>query len=59
VRNGGFPLACGRWCPDGHDAIVTESLLTRRCRRCEKAEVTEREPQRVKLRIPNTYPAGA
>lgn len=36
VRNGGFPLACGRYAPDGHDAIISESSGAR-CRRCEKA----------------------
>ena len=33
---GSFPLACGRWAPDGFDAIITPSS-GRRCRRCERA----------------------
>lgn len=36
VTNGGFPLACGRWAPDGLDATITVSY-GRRCRRCERA----------------------
>lgn len=36
VRNGSFPLACGRWAPDGHDAVISPSS-GRRCRRCERA----------------------
>jgi hypothetical protein len=36
LTNGSYPLACGRWAPDGIDAIITPSS-GRRCRRCEKA----------------------
>ena len=36
VRNGGFPLACGRWAPDGFDANINVSS-GQRCRRCEDA----------------------
>lgn len=36
ISNGSFPLACGRWAPDGWDANIHESS-GRRCRRCEKA----------------------
>jgi hypothetical protein len=36
VTGGSYPLACGRWAPDGHDAIIRTSS-GRRCRRCEKA----------------------
>lgn len=38
VRNGSFPLACGRWAPDGWDAIIeVEPFPRRRCKRCEAA----------------------
>lgn len=36
VRVGSYPLACGRWAPDGWDANIHVSHA-RRCRRCEKA----------------------
>jgi hypothetical protein len=35
VRSGSFPLACGRWAPDGWDASVSVSTYGRRCKRCE------------------------
>lgn len=37
LRNGGFPLACGRWAPEGWDADIVESSAPR-CRRCLKAQ---------------------
>ena len=35
VRNGSFPLACGRWAPDGWDANVYTSSKAR-CSKCQK-----------------------
>ncbi len=37
---GGFPLACGRWAPDGFDAIIEQSSKSR-CKRCLKALAKE------------------
>lgn len=41
IGNGGFPLACGRWAPDGMDAYFSASIPLRHCRRCEKALAKE------------------
>jgi hypothetical protein len=41
VRNGDFPLVCGRWAPSGFDAELTVSDA-RPCRRCVTL-VTARE----------------
>jgi hypothetical protein len=39
VRNGGFPLLCGKWAPDGFDADLFPSMTSggRRCKRCVEA----------------------
>lgn len=37
VTSGSFPLACGRWAPDGFDATIVVDPYKRRCRGCEKA----------------------
>jgi hypothetical protein len=38
VTNGGFPLACGRWAPDGFDAQLERTWASGRvCRRCAVA----------------------
>lgn len=37
VSSGGFPLACGRYAPDGWDANFHVDPYARRCRRCELA----------------------
>jgi len=36
VRNGGFPLFCGRWAPEGFDAVIMDTNLTITCRHCMK-----------------------
>lgn len=36
VRNGSFPLRCGRWAPDGWDREVFVRESGPRCRRCEE-----------------------
>ncbi len=37
ASQGGFPLACGRWAPDGFDAEIRTSNSSRHCKRCQAA----------------------
>lgn len=37
VRNGSFPLMCGRWAPDGWDKDVEQNATKRRCPKCQQA----------------------
>lgn len=37
ISNGQFPLLCGRWAPDGWDAVISLAGSARRCKRCQKA----------------------
>ena len=36
VRSGAFPLECGRWAPDGWDAVVEIDPYKRRCQQCAR-----------------------
>lgn len=45
ARTGSFPLACGRWAPDGWDAEIVVAPHARRCKRCLKA--LEKEDRNV------------
>lgn len=48
IRNGSFPLACGRWAPDGFDADITVAGSVKQCARCMKAvEKRQREEGNV------------
>jgi len=40
IRNGQFPLLCGRWAPDGFDADIQQRTGRSQCRKCySKREV--------------------
>lgn len=40
VPRGSFPLQCGRWAPDGWDADVSVTSMSRRCKRCAAKEAS-------------------
>jgi hypothetical protein len=49
TRNGGFPLECGRWAPEGFDTELSNAPYGRRCRKCE-AVIAKRKRDKEKAR---------
>lgn len=47
VRNGSFPLECGRWAPDAWDAELWQAPNGRKCERCRKAAEKRYERKRA------------
>lgn len=37
IRNGDFPLTCGKWAPSGFDALMAPAVPnSKRCDKCQK-----------------------